>query len=47
MEALYYARTGDTAYKEAAYRTDNWVTYFQGLPADAHAPFQHAVVVHG
>jgi hypothetical protein len=39
VEALFYARTGDTAYKEAAYRTDNWVTYFQGLPADAHAPF--------
>lgn len=39
VEALYYARTGDGAYKEAAYRTDNWVTYFQGLPADAHAPF--------
>jgi hypothetical protein len=39
VEALYYARTGDAAYKEAAYRTDNWVTYFQGLPADAHAPF--------
>jgi hypothetical protein len=39
VEALYYARTGDLAYKEAAYRTDNWVTYFQGLPAGAHAPF--------
>jgi hypothetical protein len=39
VEALYYARTGDLAYKEAAYRTYNWVTYFQGLPAGAHAPF--------
>jgi hypothetical protein len=39
VEALYYARTGDAAYKEAAYRTYNWVTYFQGLSADAHAPF--------
>jgi hypothetical protein len=39
VEAFYYARTGDIAYKEAAYRTDNWVTYFQGLPAGAHAPF--------
>ena len=38
-EALYYARTGDAAYKEAAYRTYNWVTYFQGLPGGAHAPF--------
>ena len=39
VEALYYAKTGDVAYKEAAYRTYNWVTYFQGLPAGAHAPF--------
>jgi hypothetical protein len=39
VEALYYARTGDAAYKEAAYRTYNWVTYFQGLSTDAHAPF--------
>jgi hypothetical protein len=39
VEALYYAKTGDAAYKEAAYRTYNWVTYFQGLSADAHAPF--------
>ena len=39
VEALYYAKTGDAAYKEAAYRTYNWVTYFQGLPAAAHAPY--------
>jgi hypothetical protein len=39
VEALYYAKTGDEAYKQAAYRTYNWVTYFQGLPAAAHAPF--------
>ena len=39
VEALYYARTGDAAYKEQAYRTYNWVTYFQGLAKDAHAPF--------
>ena len=38
-EAFYYAKTGDIAYKEQAYRTYNWVTYFQGLPRDAHAPF--------
>jgi hypothetical protein len=38
-EAMYYAKTGDIAYKEQAYRTYNWVTYFQGLPRDAHAPF--------
>ena len=39
VEALYYAKTGDPAYKEAAYRTYNWVTYFQGLARAAHAPF--------
>jgi hypothetical protein len=38
-EAFYYAKTGDAAYKEAAYRSYNWVTYFQGLPGGAHAPF--------
>lgn len=39
VEALYYAATGDVAYKEEAFRSDNWVTYFQGLSKDAHAPF--------
>jgi len=39
IEALYYARTGDAAYKEAAFRSFNWVTYFQGMPAGAHTPF--------
>jgi hypothetical protein len=38
-EALYYAMTGDVAYKEMAYRSYNWVTYFQGLSKDAAAPF--------
>jgi hypothetical protein len=41
VEALYYAKTGDVAYREAAYRTYNWVTYFQGLSAAAHAPFSN------
>ena len=41
VEALYYAKTGDIAYKQAAYRTYNWVTYFQGLSAAAHAPFSN------
>ena len=41
VEAFYYAKTGDIAYKQAAYRTYNWVTYFQGLPAAAHAPFSN------
>ena len=39
VEALYYARTGDAAYKEEAFRSFNWVTYFQGMPADAHTPW--------
>ncbi len=39
LEALYYARTGDAAYKEDAFRSYNWVTYFQGMPAGAHTPF--------
>jgi hypothetical protein len=38
-EALYYVKTGDESYKQAAYRTYNWVSYFQGLPAGAHAPY--------
>ncbi len=41
VEALYYAQTGDVAYKEEAFRTDNWVSYFQGLPGAAHAPFSN------
>lgn len=39
VEALYYAKTGDTQYRDEAYRTFNFVSYFQGLPALAHAPF--------
>jgi len=39
VEAFYFAKTGAPAYKEAAYRSYNWVTYFQGLPGGAHAPF--------
>jgi hypothetical protein len=38
-EALYFWRTGDESYKEEALRSLNWVTYFQGLPGKAHAPF--------
>lgn len=38
-EALYYSRTRDPRYREAAFRSFNWVTYFQGLPGRAHAPF--------
>ena len=41
VEAFYYSATGDVDYKEAAYRTDNWVTYWQGLPGKAHAPFSN------
>jgi len=39
VEAFYYAKTGDAAYKKEAYRTFNFVSYFQGLPGGAHAPF--------
>ena len=39
VEALYYAKTGDVAYREQAFRSFNWVTYFQGMPEDAHTPF--------
>jgi len=39
VEALYFAKTAATAYKEEAYRTYNFVTYFQGLSGAAHAPF--------
>src|SRR5579863_2432431 len=39
VEALYYAMTGDAAYKEMAYRSYNWVTYFQGLSRGAATPF--------
>jgi hypothetical protein len=39
VEALYFAKTKDESFKEAAYRTYNWVSYFQGLSAAAHAPF--------
>jgi hypothetical protein len=39
VEALYFERTGDETYKEEAFRSFNWVTYFQGLPGKAHAPF--------
>ncbi|MGA9354540.1 MAG: hypothetical protein WBV46_12685 [Terriglobales bacterium] len=29
----------DETYKEEAYRSFNWVSYFQGLPGKAHAPY--------
>lgn len=41
VEALYYSRTRDPRYREAAFRSYNWVTYFQGLPGRAHAPFSN------
>ena len=37
MEALYYWKTGDEAYKEQAFRSYNWVTYLQGFPPKGHA----------
>ena len=39
VEALFYAKTGEAPYKEAAFRTLNWVTYWQGMPENAHTPF--------
>jgi hypothetical protein len=39
VEALYFAKTGDVAFRDAAFRSFNWVTYFQGLSGGAHAPF--------
>ena len=39
VEALYFAKTGDVAYRDAAFRSYNWVTYFQGLSAEAPTPF--------
>lgn len=39
VEALYFAKTGDEKYREEAFRSFNWVTYFQGLPGNAQAPF--------
>jgi hypothetical protein len=39
VEALYYAKTGDATYKEEAFRSYNWVTYFQGMPPNAHSPW--------
>ena len=39
IEALYFAKTGDEAYKEQAYRSFNWVTYFQGFPPKGRTPW--------
>ncbi len=39
VEAIYFSKTGDESYRDAAFRSYNWVTYFQGLPGGAHAPF--------
>jgi hypothetical protein len=39
IEALYYAKTGNKAYKEQAFRSFNWVTYFQGFPPKGHTPW--------
>jgi hypothetical protein len=42
VEALYYAKTGDVAYRDAAYRSFNWVSYFQGLSGKSPSPFPAA-----
>src|ERR1700683_733059 len=41
VEAFYFAKTDDVTYRDAAFRSYNWVTYFQGLSRDAHAPFSN------
>jgi hypothetical protein len=40
-EAFFFAKTGEPSYKQQAFRTFNWVTYFQGLPGEGHAPFSN------
>jgi hypothetical protein len=39
VEALYFSKTGDVTYRDAAFRSYNWVTYFQGLSRNAPTPF--------
>ncbi len=45
VEALYYAKTGETAYREEAFRSFNWVTYLSGHAGiRTHAVRQSVVV---
>ncbi|HEV2424243.1 MAG TPA: hypothetical protein VGZ29_05390 [Terriglobia bacterium] len=39
VEALYFAKTGDSAYGDQAFRSFNWVTYFQGFPPKGETPW--------
>ncbi|HUI44005.1 MAG TPA: hypothetical protein VL523_18735 [Terriglobia bacterium] len=39
VEALYFAKTGDAAYRDRAFRSFNWVTYFQGFPPAGETPW--------
>jgi hypothetical protein len=39
VEALYFAKTGDAAYRDEAFRSFNWVTYFQGFPPNGETPW--------
>jgi hypothetical protein len=39
VEALFYAKTGETSSREEAFRSFNWVTYYQGMPEYGHTPF--------
>jgi hypothetical protein len=41
VEALFFSKIGDVSYRDSAFRSYNWVTYFQGLSASAHAPFSN------
>lgn len=39
VEAIYYGKTDDEAYREQAYRSYNWVTYQQGFPPKGVTPW--------
>jgi hypothetical protein len=39
VEAIYYWKTQDEAYKEQAFRSFNWVTYVQGFPPKGDTPW--------
>ncbi|WP_158884495.1 hypothetical protein [Rhodanobacter sp. L36] len=39
VEAIFYWKTGDEKYRDAAYRSYNWVTYQQGFPPLGTTPW--------
>ncbi len=46
VEALFFAKTGEVAYRDAAFRSYNWVTYFQGSAGRRACSLCRAMVVH-